>query len=116
MLTSPLGSTFNSVPLFCNSLIKLFLNLIYSTSVFGFVICLPLCLKYVSSKLISSTLNFSLKKFTLNAFWSNVILLQISVGTELNSLRPVSSTDVNSFSAINDDSILLLISIHQDYL
>ena len=57
---------------------------------------------------MSSTLNFSLKKSTLNAFWSKVMLLQISVGTELNSFIPSSSVAVNSFSAINDNSRLLL--------
>jgi hypothetical protein len=55
---------------------------------------------------MSSTLNFSLKKLTLKAFWSKVILLQSSVGTELNSLYPTSSIEVNCVSTFPDKSTL----------
>ena len=87
------------------------MNFKNSTSVFGLVTCRPLCLEYVASKLISSMLNFSLKNSTVKAFWSNVILLHNSVGTELNSFNPFSKIVFKSFSASTDNLALLSTSL-----
>ena len=56
---------------------------------------------------MSLSLNFSLKKSTLKAFWSKVILSQtLLLDNDLNCFIPLSSIDVSSVSAFPDNLTL----------
>ena len=63
---------------------------------------------------MSSTLNFSLKKSTLNAFWSKVILLQtLLLDNDPKFLSAVSNIGVNLFSAVCAVALLEVLSLFE---